>query len=329
MPLEPGTRLGPYEIVSPIGAGGMGEVHRARDTRLDRTVAIKVLTGAMAADAESRDRFEHEARAIAALNDPHICTIHDVGRHGDLDYLVLEYLEGETLGARLRRSPGLSIAETLAIAIQIADALHRAHRAGIVHRDLKPGNVMLVRRAGPAGTPDVKLLDFGLASRTSVSKPQALDASLVATMASSMAATRPPSATTPRSELSGTIQYMAPEQLDGDAGDARSDIFAFGCVLYEMLARRKPFEGATAVTVIASIMSSEPKPIESLRSHPLLDHVLKRCLDKDRERRWQDIGDVAGELRWIASQPPAPATAGAARPRGISRTAAAALLALT
>jgi serine/threonine protein kinase len=329
MPLEPGTRLGPYEIVSPIGAGGMGEVHRARDTRLDRTVAIKVLTGALAADAESRDRFEQEARAIAALNDPHICTIHDVGRHGDLDYLVLEYLEGETLGNRLRRSPELSIDETLAIAIQIADALHRAHRAGIVHRDLKPGNVMLIRRTGPSGAPDVKLLDFGLAARTAVSKPRALDASLAATIASSMAATRPPTATTPRSEMSGTIQYMAPEQLDGDAGDARSDIFAFGCVLYEMLGGRKPFEGATAVTVIAAIMSSEPKPIESLRSHPLLDHVLKRCLDKDRERRWQDIGDIAGELRWIASQPPAPTTAGARQPGGISRTAAAALLALT
>ena len=327
MPLEPGTRLGPYEIVSPIGAGGMGEVHRARDTRLDRTVAIKVLTGALAADAESRDRFEHEARAIAALNDPHICTIHDVGRHGDLDYLVLEYLEGETLGDRLRRPPGLPIDETLTIAVQIADALHRAHRAGIVHRDMKPGNVMLVRRAGPSGAPDVKLLDFGLAARTTVAKPQALDASLMATMASSMAATRPPSAATPRSELSGTIQYMAPEQLDGDAGDARADIFAFGCVLYEMLAGRKPFEGATAVTVIASIMSSEPKPIESLRSHPLLDHVLRRCLDKDRERRWQDIGDVAGELRWIASQPlAASAPAGAQAPRIPTRVLTGALL---
>ncbi|HEX5110543.1 MAG TPA: protein kinase [Vicinamibacterales bacterium] len=318
MPLEPGTRLGPYEIISPIGAGGMGEVHRARDTRLDRTVAIKVLTGAMAADAESRDRFEQEARAIAALNDPHICTIHDVGRHGALDYLVLEYLEGETLAARLRRSPPLSIDETLAIAILIADALHRAHRAGVVHRDLKPGNVMLVRRAGQSAAPDVKLLDFGLASRTSVSKPQALDASLVATMASSMAATRPPTATASGSQFSGTIQYMAPEQLDGDAGDARADIFAFGCVLYEMLAGRKPFEGATAVTVIASIMSSEPKRIDALRSHPLLEHVLTRCLDKDRERRWQDIADVAGELRWIASQPrdvPAPGAAPASRNR--------------
>src|SRR6185436_4635349 len=142
MGLPAGTRLGPYEILGPIGAGGMGEVYRARDIRLDRTVAIKVLTGALAADAESRQRFEHEARAIAALNDPHICTIHDVGRHGELDYLVLEYLEGETLADRLDRSPALALDETLAIAIQIGDALGGAHRAGNVHRDLKPGNVM-------------------------------------------------------------------------------------------------------------------------------------------------------------------------------------------
>src|SRR5882762_8358627 len=152
MPFEPGTRLGPYEIIAPLGAGGMGEVYRARDTRLDRTVAIKVLSDALAADSESRRRFEHEARAIAALNDPHICTIHDVGRHEDLDYLVLEYLEGETLADRLRRSPVLPVDQALAIAIQIADALDRAHRAGIVHRDLKPGNVMLVRRGGPASS---------------------------------------------------------------------------------------------------------------------------------------------------------------------------------
>src|SRR5437667_5683022 len=175
MPFEPGTRLGPYEIAGRIGAGGMGEVYRARDTRLDRTVAIKVLTGALAADTESRQRFEHEARAIAALNDPHICTLHDIGRHGELDYLVLEYLEGQTLADRLRRSPGLPVDEALAIAIQIGDALDRAHRAGIVHRDLKPGNVMLVRRGGPSSAPDVKLLDFGLAARTTVARPRALD----------------------------------------------------------------------------------------------------------------------------------------------------------
>ena len=168
MALSNGTRVGPYEIIAPLGAGGMGEVYRARDIRLDRTVAIKVLTGALAADSESRQRFEQEARAIAALNDPHICTIHDVGRHGELDYLVLEHLEGETLADRLRRSPGLQVDDALALAIQIGDALDRAHRAGIVHRDLKPGNVMLVRRgaAGSSGPPDVKLLDFGLAART-------------------------------------------------------------------------------------------------------------------------------------------------------------------
>src|SRR5438034_6028584 len=172
MPFDAGARLGPYEIAGPIGAGGMGEVYRARDTRLDRTVAIKVLTGTLAADSESRRRFEHEARAIAALNDPHICTIHDVGRHGELDYLVLEYLEGQTLADHLRRSPQLPVEEALAIAVQIGDALGRAHRLGIVHRDLKPGNVMLVRRGGPSSPADVKLLDFGLAARTA--RPQVL-----------------------------------------------------------------------------------------------------------------------------------------------------------
>jgi len=295
-----GARLGPYEIVAPLGAGGMGEVYRARDTRLDRTVAVKVLAGGVAADAESRRRFEEEARAIAALNDPHICTIHDVGRHGDLDYLVLEFLEGETLADRIRRSGALPVDEALAIAIQIGAALDRAHRAGIAHRDLKPGNVMLVRRAG-AAAPDAKLLDFGLASRTT-NRPKAIDRSLQETMAPSMVATRPPSATV-SSGFSGTIHYMSPEQLDGDQGDHRADIFAFGCVLYEMLAGRKPFGGQSAVTVIASIMSTDPAPIAALEAHPQLDHVMRRCLEKDRERRWQSIGDVATELRWIAEHP--------------------------
>ena len=306
MPFEAGTRLGPYEIVAPIGAGGMGEVYRARDTRLDRTVAVKVLAGAFAADSESRRRFEEEARAIAALNDPHICTIHDVGRHGDLDYLVLEYLEGETLADRIRHAGALAVDEALTIAVQIADALDRAHRAGIAHRDLKPGNVMLVRRAG-AAAPDVKLLDFGLASRSAVTRPKTLDASLTATMSPSMVATRPPSATL-SSGITGTIHYMSPEQLDGDPGDHRADIFAFGCVLYEMLAGRKPFAGQSAVTVIAAIMSSEPASIDALGSaHPLLDHVMRRCLEKDRERRWQSMGDVSGQLRWIAEHPWTPA----------------------
>ena len=305
MSLESGTPLGPYVIETSLGAGGMGEVYRARDTRLDRTVAIKVLTGARASDAESRQRFEHEARAVAALNDAHICTIHDVGRHGDLDYLVFEYLEGETLADRIKRTPALAIDEDLSIAIQIADALDHAHRAGIVHRDLKPGNVMLVRRAGPAGVPDVKLLDFGLASRTAGTRPSE-PAGLTDTMGASMVATRP--ATAPVvSGFSGTVPYMAPEQLNGQPGDHRSDIFAFGCVLYEMLGGRKAFDGNTAVTVIAAIMSSEPPPIAALQSaNPLLDHVLRRCLEKDPERRWQSIGDVAGELRWIADHPAQP-----------------------
>jgi Tol biopolymer transport system component/tRNA A-37 threonylcarbamoyl transferase component Bud32 len=297
----------------------MGEVYRARDTRLDRTVAVKVLPGALAADAESRQRFEQEARAIAALNDPHICTIHDVGRHRDLDYIVLEYLEGETLSTRLKRTPALPVADAVAIAVQIGDALDRAHRAGIAHRDLKPGNVMLVRRAGTSGVPDVKLLDFGLAARTTTPRPSALDGSLAATMAPSMVATRPPSATV-SSGFSGTVQYMSPEQLDGGEGDHRVDIFAFGCVLYEMLAGRKAFEGATAITAIAAIMNTEPPPIPALEAaHPLVNHVMRRCLDKDRYRRWQSIGDAVGELRWGVEHPIVPASAPLAR-KGLSAT---------
>jgi eukaryotic-like serine/threonine-protein kinase len=296
--LTPGQRIGVYEIVSSLGAGGMGEVYKARDTRLDRTVAVKVLSASLATDAESRQRFEEEARAIAALNDPHICTIHDVGHADDVDYLVLEYLAGETLADRLRRSGAVPVDEALVIAIQIGTALDRAHRAGIAHRDLKPGNVMVVPRPG-AARPDIKLLDFGLAARTSTTRPRSIGASLAETVAPSMVGTRPPSATV-ASGFSGTVQYMSPEQLDGDPGDQRADIFAFGCVLYEMLAGRKPFEGAAMVTVIAAIMSTEPAPIPALASHPLLDHVLRRCLEKDRERRWQSIGDVTAELRWIS-----------------------------
>lgn len=310
MAFDAGARLGPYEILSPLGAGGMGAVYRARDTRLDRIVAIKVLSGALAADPDSRQRFEDEARAIAALNDPHICTIHDVGREGDLDYLVLEYLEGETLADRIRRSGALPIGEALTIAVQIGDALDRAHRAGIVHRDLKPGNVMLVTVRG-AAEPTVKLLDFGLASRTMTRPPRRLDDALAATLAPSMVATRPPSATVQAatSGMSGTVQYMSPEQLDGQIPDHRADIFAFGCVLYEMLAGRKAFEAGTAMTAIAAIMGSEPPPIPALATaHPLIDHILRRCLEKHPDRRWQNLSDVTGELRWVAAQPaPAPA----------------------
>jgi serine/threonine protein kinase/Tol biopolymer transport system component len=311
---DPGSRLGPYEIVSQLGAGGMGEVYRARDTRLDRTVAVKVLTGGVAADAESRLRFEQEARAIAALNDPRICTIHDVGRANDLDYLVLEYLEGETLAARIRRQPSLTIPESLAIAIEIAEALDRAHRAGIVHRDLKPGNVMLVRRSGTP-TPQVKLLDFGLAAMTAAApRPKPADASMNVTMAATLSETRPASATPVSSGFSGTVQYMAPEQAEGEIGDHRVDIFAFGCVLYEMLSGRKAFVGNSILTVVAAVMNSEPPPIDALRSHPHLDHVLRRCLEKDREGRWQSIRDVAAELRWILEKPEPSSSAAAPSP---------------
>ena len=331
MAFEAGTRLGPYEVIGPLGQGGMGEVYRARDTRLDRIVAIKVLTGALAADADSRRRFEHEARAIAALNDPHICTIHDVGQHGDLDYLVFEYLEGETLAGRLLQSPVIPRDEALAIAIQIGDALARAHRAGIVHRDLKPANVMLVRRDGASGPPLAKLLDFGVAARAAAARPPALDGSLGATMGASAVATRPPTVAAPGG-FSGTLQYMAPEQIDGDPGDHRTDIFAFGCVLYEMLAGRKAFEGASATTVIAAITSSEPPPVPALQTtNPVLDHILRRCLAKDRERRWQSIADVTGELRWIADHPEGVVPAAAVppeRPGRARRTAAFAALVL-
>jgi eukaryotic-like serine/threonine-protein kinase len=327
MSLATGTRLGPFVIEASLGAGGMGEVYRARDSRLDRTVAVKVLSRALAEDSESRQRFEQEARAIAALNDPHICTLHDVGRYDALDYLVLEYLEGETLDARLQRTPALSIGDALALAIQIGGALDRAHRAGIAHRDLKPGNVMLVRRPGST-IPDVKLLDFGLAARTETARVPAFNPSLTATMPPSREATRLVAAPA-TSGFSGTIQYMAPEQLNGHPGDHRADIFAFGCVLYEMLAGHKAFDGASPMTVIAAITSSEPPPVAAVQSaHPLLDHVLRRCLEKDPERRWQSLADVTGELRWIADRPMPIASAPPTRSRHWGMLAVAAAIAL-
>ena len=301
MSFEPGERLGRYEIVARSGAGAMGEVYRARDTRLDRTVAIKVMSAGLAQDDEARLRFEQEARTIAALNDPHICTIHDVGRHDDADYLVLEYLQGESLEKRLERPPVLSIKEALAFAIQIGRGLDRAHHAGIAHRDLKPGNVMLVAKPESPGSCDVKLMDFGLASRTATTRRKALPA-LNETIAASIAETRG-SGGANVSGLSGTLQYISPEQLNGSEGDERADIFAFGCVLYEMLAGRRAFEGTTALMVLAAIASAEPPPIERIAdAHPQLEHVLRRCLEKDREQRWQSMRDVTGELEWIADR---------------------------
>jgi eukaryotic-like serine/threonine-protein kinase len=289
MSLSPGTRLGPYEIVSPVGAGGMGEVYKARDTRLDRTVAIKVLSDALAADPEFRDRFEREARVISQLAHPHICTLFDVGEVGaGARYLVLEYLEGETLAARLVRG-ALKIDDALRIASQIAEALDAAHRAGIVHRDLKPGNVMLTRSG-------VKLLDFGLAKSTAVvlsgSSCQS-DLTSTPTMASPL---------TTQGTILGTFQYMAPEQIEGRDADARSDIWAFGCILHEILTGKKAFDGKTQAGLIGAILEREPTSLAA-QQPPLprrLSWIVRLCLEKDPQARWQHAGDLVHELRHVA-----------------------------
>jgi len=284
MTLSAGSRLGPYEIVAPLGAGGMGEVYRARDTRLDRTVAIKVLAAHLSSSPEVRQRFEREAKTISQLSHPHICALHDVGREGDIEYLVMEYLEGETLAERLLKGP-LPLQQTLRFGIQIADALDKAHRQGIVHRDLKPGNVMLTKSG-------VKLLDFGLAKAMAPAR-SSLDVTSLSTQAAPV---------TREGTLLGTVQYMAPEQLEGREADARTDIFAFGCVLHEMATGKKAFSGTTQASLISSILRDEPQPVSQVQpmSPPALDRVVKTCFAKDPEDRWQSAGDVAKELKWIA-----------------------------
>jgi serine/threonine protein kinase len=278
--LRSGTRLGPYEILAPLESGGMGEVYKARDTRLQRTVAVKVLPADLASDEAARERFEREARAVAALNHPHICVLHDVGRHEGIDYLVMEYLEGETLAARLARGP-LPLPQALEYALQIADALDKAHRAGIVHRDLKPRNIMITRSGA-------KLLDFGLA------KWHAPEAGPV----DSVLPTRNLSA---QGAIVGTLQYMAPEQLEGKEADWRADLWAFGLVLYEMVTGKKAFEGKSQASLIAAILEHEPEPIGSVQplSPQLLNRVVQRCLVKDPAERAQSAADVRAMLRWV------------------------------
>ncbi len=282
--LTPGTKLGPYEIVAPIGAGGMGEVYRARDTRLDRTVAIKVLPQHLAGTPEARQRFEREARAVSALNHPNICTLHDVGSQDGTEYIVMECLEGETLAARLEKG-ALPLDQTLKIAIEVADALDKAHRAGIIHRDLKPGNIMLTKSGA-------KLLDFGLAKAT---LPLAAGATL------SILATR----TTPVTQqgmIMGTFQYMSPEQVEAKELDARSDIFSFGSVLYEMLTGRAAFQGRSQLSVASAILEKDPEPISVLMpmTPPALDRTVRKCLEKDPDNRWQTARDLLLELKWIS-----------------------------
>jgi len=309
----PGARLGPYEIAAPIGAGGMGEVYRARDTRLGRDVAIKVLPAHLSGDPARRERFEREARVISSLNHPHICTLYDVGRQasaeGPVEFLVMELVEGESLADRLARGP-LPIDALLRHAGEIADALERAHRGGVVHRDLKPGNVMLTK----AGA---KLLDFGLARSTGAAGsvgsgarggageadeagraggPDAGESSL----SRSPTMTR---ALTTDGAIIGTFQYMAPEQLEGREADARTDIFAFGALLYEMATGRRAFEGKSQASLIAAIMERQPPPIATVApvAPPALERVVRQCLAKDPDDRWQSAGDLKRELRWIAA----------------------------
>jgi len=311
MLLTPGARLGVYEIVSALGAGGMGEVYRARDPRLHRDVAIKVLPDTLAADPQFRERFDREARAIAALNHPHICTLHDVGDQNGTAFLVMELVEGETLAARLQRG-AMPLPDALKTAIEIASALDAAHRIGVVHRDLKPGNIILTKSGA-------KLLDFGLAktgSSTSVSVASVLPTTPAVTAAAPL---------TGQGTILGTVQYMAPEQIEGLEADARTDIFAFGALLYEMITGRKAFEGRSQASVMAAILERDPERVTTLQpvAPVAVEHVVTLCLAKDRERRWQSIRDVETHLRWIATvSPVGPATAAVPKsPRTLERVA--------
>jgi eukaryotic-like serine/threonine-protein kinase len=304
MALTPGTKLGPYEIQSPLGAGGMGEVYRARDTRLDRAVAIKILPAHLSDNPEAKQRFDREARAVSSLNHPNICTLHDVGHHEGTDYLVMEFLEGETLAARLIRGP-LPPAQVLKCGIEICEGLETAHKKGVVHRDLKPGNIMLTKSCA-------KLMDFGLAKATA---PIASSYSSLTMTLSTPAGSHP---LTAQGTVVGTFQYMSPEQVEGKEADPRSDIFALGAVLYEMATGKRAFEGKTTASVIAAVLAAEPQPISAIQpmSPPSLDRVVKTCIAKDPDERFQNVHDVKLQLQWIAeggSQAGVPAPVAAQR----------------
>ena len=287
MMLSPGARLGPYEILSAVGAGGMGEVYRAKDTRLDRTVAVKVLPERFSENPEFRQRFEREAKTISALSHPHICTLHDVGNQDGVEYLVMEFLEGETLTDRVAKGP-LPLDQVLRHGIEIADALEKAHRQGIVHRDLKPGNVMITKSG-------VKLVDFGLA-KLAAPAPGSVVSSL------SVLPTQAEMGLTAQGTILGTFQYMAPEQLEGQEADGRTDIFALGLVLYEMATGRKAFSGKSQASLIAAIIHTQPEAISSVQpmTPPALDRVVRTCLAKDPDDRFQTAHDVKLQLQWIA-----------------------------
>ncbi len=284
MTLAAGSRLGPYEVLSPLGAGGMGEVYKARDTRLERTVAVKVLPQHLSSSPEVRQRFEREAKTISQLSHPHICALYDVGNQDGIEYLVMEYLEGDTLADRLSKGP-LPLEQTLRFGMEIADALDRAHRQGIVHRDLKPGNIMITRSG-------VKLLDYGLAKALAPPSP-----------ASNLTALPTETPLTEQGAILGTLQYMAPEQLEGKEADARADIFAFGAVLYEMATGKKAFSGKSHASLIGAILRDEPSSISSVQpmTPPALDRIVKTCLAKEPEDRWQSARDVALQIRDVSA----------------------------
>ncbi len=289
MTLEAGTRLGPYEIVDSLGSGGMGEVFRARDTRLDRSVAIKILSSEFAGNAQLKLRFDREAKTISQLNHPNICTLHDVGHERDVDFLVMELCDGQSLADRLLKGP-LPLEQALRIAIEIAGALDLAHRSGVVHRDLKPGNIMLTKSGA-------KLLDFGLAKGSSQNSAGGNELTGLLTEQKPLTA---------EGTILGTVQYMAPEQLEGAEADARGDIFAFGAVLYEMVTGRRAFDGKTRASVIASILDRDPVPLSQIQpvAPVALERIVKACIEKSPEKRWQSAHDLKRELEWLVDSGP-------------------------
>ena len=296
MALTPGTKLGPYEIQSPLGAGGMGEVYRARDTRLGRDVAIKILPEHLSSSPDLRERFEREARSISSLNHPRICTLHDIGHQNGIDFLVMELLEGNSLAERLKKGP-LPLKEALKIGMEVSEALEVAHRAGIIHRDLKPGNIMLTKSGA-------KLMDFGLAKAVLAELEAGTNAPLLSA-AKTMSGPSPMSPLTTAGQIVGTIQYLSPEQIEGKPADARSDLFALGAVLYEMAAGKRAFEGKSQISVASAILEKEPEPISAIQplTPPTFEHVVNTCLAKNPDDRFQSAHDVGLNLKWSAEGP--------------------------
>jgi len=294
MDLAARSRLGPYEIISAIGAGGMGEVYRARDTRLDRCVAIKILPSHLSCSPELKSRFEREARTLSSVTHPNICHLYDIGSQSGIDFLVMELLEGETLSHRLQKGP-LPLNDLLKIAVEVTDALAKAHRLGLVHRDLKPSNIMLTKTGA-------KLMDFGLA-KSAVGDP--FTGPVTPPSGETLTTLRSPaSPLTSAGAIVGTLQYMSPEQIEGKEADARSDIFALGAVLFEMVTRHRAFEGKSRVSVVSAILEKDPPPVTTLQpSAPGgLAYIISICLAKDPDERFQTAHDVALQLRWL-SQP--------------------------